>query len=194
MDTMNSETPVTVFFVGRPGSGKGVQAKMLSEKTGWMVISAGKQFRALSDEDTPVGRKVKADGDAGHLQPHWLAMYLYLKSLFAVPEGANVIFEGFNRKMAEAELVVDSLAWLGRSPIIINIQISDEEVHSRIEKRKEIERRADDNVVEERLKEYYEHTEPAIEVFRDSGVLLDINGEQSTEATFHDILAALKID
>lgn len=184
----------TTFFIGKPGCGKGTQAKFLSEKTGWPVISSGNQFRALAAEDTPVGRKIKSEMEAGNLAPHWFAMYLYLKSLFTVDEGADVIFDGFNRKMAEAELVVDSLSWLGRSLTIINIAVSDEEVRRRIAGRKEVEGRADDDAVEERLKEYYENTEPAVSIFRDAGVLIDINGEQSPEATFEDILKALKIN
>jgi len=31
-------------------------------------------------------------------------------------------------------------------------------------------------MVEERMKEYYESTEPVIEIFRDAGVLIDIDG------------------
>ncbi|MBU6214229.1 nucleoside monophosphate kinase [Patescibacteria group bacterium] len=184
----------TIFFVGRPGSGKGTQAKLLADKTGWPVISAGKLFRSLSAEQTPVGRKIKEENDAGMLQPHWLATYLYLKALFELPADADAIFEGFNRKMAEAELIVESLAWIGRSPIIINIEISDEEARERIEKRKTIEGRADDNVIEERLKEYYDHTQPAIEIFRDTGVLITINGETSPEEAARAIRKALKID
>lgn len=183
----------TVFFIGKPGCGKGTQAKLLSEKTGWPVISSGNQFRALAGEDTPIGRKIKSEMEAGNLAPHWFAMYLYLKSLFSVPEDADIIFDGFNRKMAEAELVVDSLTWLGRSLIIVNIVVSDEEVRRRIAGRKEVEGRADDSAVEERLKEFYQNTDPAIEIFRDAGVLIDINGEQSPEATFKEICDALKI-
>src|SRR6185437_3141553 len=88
----------TIFFVGKPGCGKGTQAKLLAEKTGWAVFAAGKLFRGISHENTPVGRKVKEENDAGLLQPHWFAMYLYLKSLFSIPDDASAIFDGFNRK------------------------------------------------------------------------------------------------
>lgn len=183
----------TIFFIGKPGCGKGTQAKLLSEKTGWQVVSAGEQFRAISSEETPVGHKVKVGNDAGMLQPHWLAMYLYLKSLFALADGASVIFDGFNRKIAEAELVIDSLVWLGRPFSIINIVVSDEEVRERLAGRRDVEKRIDDNAVEERLKEYYEHTDQAISLFRDAGVLIEIDGGQGIEKIAANITTALSL-
>lgn len=171
----------TIFFIGKPGSGKGTQAKMLSEVTGWRVVSSGQQFRAMAEEDTPVGQKVKAENDAGMLEPYWLATHLYLKALFLVRADEGVIFDGSGRKVQEAELVIDSLKWLGRSFIVLNIQISDESVRKRLALRKEVEGRADDSAVDERLKEYHEHTEPVIDLFQKEGVLIEINGEPSPE-------------
>lgn len=184
----------TIFFIGKPGCGKGTQAKLLSEKTGWKVRSSGSEFRAIAAEDTPVGRKVKLEMDAGLLAPHWFAMYLYLKALFSVSGDESIIFDGFNRKVPEAELVIDSLKWLNRPFSILDIQISDEEAHRRLTIRKGVEGRADDSAVAERLKEYVEHTEPAIEVFRKAGALIEVNGEQTPEAIAADIRAALGME
>lgn len=181
----------TIFFVGKPGCGKGTQTKLLAEKTGWPVFASGKLFRAIAAEDTPVGRKVKLENDAGILQPHWFAMYLYLKSLFSIPDDRGVIFDGFNRKVPEAELIIDSLTWLKRPFVIVHIKVSDEEVHRRLDTRKQTSGRADDHVVEERLKEYYTFTEPAIDIFRNAGVLIEIDGEQGSDKIAADVRAAL---
>jgi adenylate kinase len=183
----------TIFFVGKPGSGKGTQAKLLSEKTGWTVISSGDLFRALCKEDTPLGRKVKVENDAGLLQPHWLAMYLFLKSLFGLGGDQSIIFDGFNRKVHEAELVVDALGWLGRSFTVVHIIVSDDEVRKRLAKRRETDGRADDHVIEERLQEYRAHTEEAIAIFRRANTLIEINGEQSPEKITEDVKKALGI-
>ncbi len=183
----------TIFFIGKPGCGKGTQAKLLSEKTGWKVMSSGSQFRAIAAEDSTVGRRVKAEIDVGTLSPHWFAMYLYLKALFTVRDDESVIFDGFNRKAQEAELVIDSLKWLGRPFTILNVRISDEEVKKRLAKRKEIEGRTDDSAVEERLKEYREYTEPAIEIFHKAGTLIEINGEQTPEEIAADIRKVLEL-
>ena len=182
----------TIFFIGKPGCGKGTQTRLLAERSGWPVFASGELFREIAKLDTPVGRKVKIENDAGLLAPHWFAMYLYLKSLFSVTEDMGVIFDGFNRKIPEAELVIDSLKWLNRSFIVLNIHISDDEVRRRLLGRKEIEGREDDSAAEERLKEYYAHTEPSMEVFRATGRLFDLQGEQSRENIAKDILKVLE--
>ncbi len=182
-----------LFFIGKPGCGKGTQAKMLSEATGLPVFASGDLFRAIAKEDTPVGHKMKTEMEQGLLAPPWFAMYLYLKQLFSIPENSGAIFDGFNRKLHEAELVVDSFKWLGRQFIIFNITVSDEEVQKRLSLRKNIEGRADDSAVTKRLEEYHTFTEPALELFRASGHLIEINGEQTPEEVSADVRKALGV-
>lgn len=181
----------TVFFIGKPGCGKGTQAKLLAEAAGWPIFASGALFRAIAKADTPVGRKIKKENDAGMLAPHWFAMHLYLDSLLSISDESGAIFDGFNRKVPEAELVINSLKWLERPFIVFNITVSDDEVRRRLAGRKVIEGRADDAAVDERLKEYYEYTEPAIKVFREVGALVEINGEQSPEQIAKDVYEAL---
>ena len=181
----------TIFFIGKPGCGKGTQAKLLSEKTGWPIFASGALFREIAKTDTPVGRKIKMENDAGMLAPHWFAMHLYLNALLSVSDDSGAIFDGFNRKLPEADLVINSLRWLDRPFKVFNITVSDEEIRRRLAGRKIIEGRADDTAVDERLKEYYEYTEPAIQMFREAGVLVEIQGEQSPERISEDIHTAL---
>ncbi len=183
----------TIFFIGKPGCGKGTQAKFLADKTGWKVMSAGDTLRAMAALDTSVGRKMKHQMDAGLLMPSWLPTYLFLKDIFALPEGASIIFDGFNRKLHEAELIKESLVWLERPFSVIYLRVSDKEIHHRLALRKEIEDRADDNVVSERLKEYYAHTESVIRMFRMGGDIIELDGEPSPEKIAAEINAALDI-
>lgn len=185
--------PRTIFFVGKPGCGKGTQAKLLSEKTGWPVIAAGAQFRSIAAEETPVGKKVREEVDAGLLAPYWFAIYLYQKALFSLSEGQSVIFDGFNRKEEEARLVIDSLRWLERPFSVVHLDISDDAVVGRLESRRSTDPRADDLSVDQRLVEYHAHTAPAIELFRAEEVLVDIDGEQSPEEIAAQVAQALTI-
>jgi adenylate kinase len=183
----------TIFFIGKPGCGKGTQAKLLSEKTGWSVISAGQEFRSIAAIDTAVGRKIKSEMEAGLLAPHWFAMYLYQKAFFLLPEDTSVIVDGFNRKVPEAELIIQSLAWLERPFSILHIDISDDEVRRRLLGRKASEDRVDDVAVEERLQEYYTYTQAAVDTFRAAGVLIDIQGDKTQSEVAQDIQAALHL-
>ncbi len=187
------EKTQTIFFLGKPGSGKGTQAKRLSKSTKWPVISAGAQFRLIAKEDTPVGRKIKSEVSAGLLAPNWFAMYLYQKALFSLPENDSVIFDGFNRKPDESRLVIDSLNWLNRPFVVINLIISDTVVHERIATRSKTQHRSDDNSIKTRLKEYHTYTEQALELFRAAGEIVDINGERDENTIALNIVQTLHI-
>jgi adenylate kinase len=183
----------TIFFIGKPGCGKGTQTKLLSKKTGWPIIKSGEQFRAIATGDSAVARKLKSELDVGTLSPYWFATYLYMEAFFSLMDDESVIFDGFNRKLPEAQVALDSLLWLGRPFTVIEIKISDETVRRRIALRKDIESRVDDSAVEERLKEYREYTEPVRELFKKAGVLVEIDGEPSPEEIAVEINKALNI-
>ncbi len=187
--------PKTVFFIGKPGCGKGTQAKLLAERTGWTVLASGVQFRKIAEEDTVAGRKIKEEMEQGLLAPHWFAMYLYQKALFSVGEDTSVIFDGFNRKVPEAELIIDSLKWLGRPFVVLNIAISDDTVRERLQGRGQVSGRADDrqNAVEERIEEFELFTTKALDIFRGLGVLKEIDGEATPEEVAASVAKALEL-
>jgi adenylate kinase len=183
----------TILFIGKPGCGKGTQAKLISEKLGVPILASGEGFRSIAKEDSAVGRKVKETIDQGLLMPDWFAMYLFQKSIFSIPENSGVIFDGFGRKLPEAELVVNVLAWLGRKLEVVHINVSDEHILNRIEKRKGIEGRVDDANAVKRLEEFRLYTASCVEFFRAQGVVTEINGEPDVETIHKDIVARLNL-
>ncbi len=183
----------TVFFVGKPGCGKGTQADLLAKATGWPVVSTSSGLRALVAEDGAVGRKLQETMDSGILTPYWMASYVYLKSLFATSENGAVIFDGTGRTLPEAHIVHDSLLWIGKQFVIFHLKVSDEEVKKRIELRKATAGRADDHMVDKRLEEYYANTGPAIDYYRETGILMEIDGERSPEAIAEEVRRILDI-
>lgn len=183
----------TIFFIGKPGCGKGTQAKLLGDHTGWPIFGSGQQLRAIASEPTQLGRKVKEEIDAGILSPHWLVMYLYQRALFSIKEQESAIFDGFNRKVQEAELTIATHTWLDRPFQVIEVVISDEEALKRIAIRREQLNRVDDQFVPERLKEYEKFTKDAIAVFDREGVLVQVDGERPPEAIAADIREKLQV-
>lgn len=177
----------TVFFVGKPGAGKGTQADLLSRASGWPVVSTSGGLRALVAEGGAAGRKLEETMDAGLLTPYWLATYVYLKSLLSVPEDGGVIFDGTVRTLPEAKAVRDSVTWLERPFHIFNLKVSDDEARARIELRREKEGRKDDAAIERRLEEYYANTEQAIAFYRSAKILVELDGERTPEAIASDV-------
>lgn len=185
----------TIFLVGKPASGKGTQAELLSKKTGWPVVSTSGGLRELVAQGGVLGKTLKETMDAGYLTPSWLAAYANLKALFAFPESRDAIFDGAHRSIDEARIVVEAVQWLGRGLHIIHLVVPDEEVRARIALRRETEGRADDtpDAVEKRIRAYYELTDKAIAFLRAEGLLIEINGVGAREAIAAEIDAVLGI-
>lgn len=183
----------TFVFLGKPGSGKGEQSKLLAETTGFPIVPLGKRFREIATHDTQVGRKVKDVIDNGHLMPHWFASYIFLDTVVRLEDNGGVIFDGTARKKVEAELFHEVMTWLGRPYKAIYINVPDNTALDRIQKRRTIEGRHDDseNTLKVRLEEFYNEAYPAIEYFRSTENFLEINGEQSVEDVHKDILRGI---
>lgn len=189
------EKPI-VFFIGKPGSGKGTQAELLSKATGWPVFGTSSGLREIVATGTAAGHKLKETMDTGGLTPYWIASYVYLKTLFAVPDDGNIIFDGTSRTLAETKIVADSLRWLNRPFRIFHLTVPDEEVHKRIALRKEKGERADDHpeAVVRRLEAYYADTDPSIEYLRKEGMLTEVDGHRSIEEIAAEVRKILNIE
>lgn len=191
---MKMDTPI-IFFIGKPGSGKGTQAKLLAEKTGWPVFSTSDELRNIVATGTTAGRKIKEVMDSGALTPYWVAQYVYLKVLFSVSDDEAIIFDGTGRTRPEAEIVADSLSWMGRPFRIFHLTVPDGEIHQRIAVRREKESRADDhpNALATRLKAYYDDTDGAISYLREQGLLTEIDGHRPPNIIAEDIRNILEL-
>jgi adenylate kinase len=183
----------TFVLIGKPGSGKGVQSKLLSEKSGFKVFSTGDKFRELQKADTPLGHRIAKIMDRGSLMPYWFASFLFQEAVLYLPENEGIIYEGAARKAPEAELFHEVMTWLERPYRAIYLDVHDDEVKTRLIKRAGIENRADDNeeTIHHRLKVYQEEVIPAVQVFQKYGTILDVNGDQSIEAVHEEILKML---
>lgn len=183
----------TILFIGKPGSGKGTQTALLSEKTGWPTIASGDLFRALIKGTDHIAERMREEHEQGLLAPDWFATYLFQKSVLPISPLDGIIFDGFGRKAPEARVVIDVLTWLERPFKVVHIKVSDEEIVDRLSKRSAVSGRADDNAIEKRLEEYRVFTEPSIEVFRAAGVLVEVDGEGEVDAIQNNICMALEL-
>ncbi len=177
----------TFIFTGRPGAGKGTQAKLLAEKINARFISAGAELRNFAKLDTPIAEKVKKEIDEGILLPHWIPIYLFHGIIFSLKGDEPIVLDGFARRPLEARTMTKTFEWIGRPFTVINLTIPDDVVRERIDNRKKTEQRGDDESVERRLAEYEEHTAEAIKYFCENTTVIDIDGTQSIEAIEEEI-------
>ena len=188
------EKPI-VFFIGKPGSGKGTQAELLSQATGWPVFGTSSGLREIVATGTAAGHKLKETMDSGALTPYWIISYVYLKALFSISDDSTIIFDGTSRTLAETKIVADSLTWIGRPFRIFHLAVPDEEVHGRIALRHKSGVRPDDHpdVVATRLKAYYDDTDAAINYLREAGMLTDIDGHRPIAVIAEEVKGILNI-
>ena len=183
----------TILFIGKPGSGKGTQAKLLSEKLGWPTTASGDLFRALIAGDDHVAVRMRDEHEKGLLAPDWFATYLFQKSILGVAPDSGIIFDGFGRKAPEAKTVIAVLEWLERPFTAVHIKVSDENIRKRLGLRAQTSGRADDSAIEKRLEEYRTYTDPAIEVFREAGKLVEVDGNPTIPEIHATICASVGV-
>jgi adenylate kinase len=184
----------TFLMMGRPGSGKGTQAKLLATKIGADIYSSGNRLREMARGQGFVAQKIKRVMEDGELLPAWFSSHLFVDALLSREPHEAIVFEGACRREEEARDFGQTAEWLERPYRAIFFTISDAEVERRLAERRKVQGRADDasDTVSERLREYEEHTAKAVEFFRSQNMLIEINGEQPVEAVHADVLKALE--
>lgn len=91
-----------IILMGPPGSGKGTQGAILSEKTGIRSISMGELLRGVAKGNTPEAKRVKELIDHGNLVPPELTIELIGQELLKPENEKGYIFDGFPRSMEQA--------------------------------------------------------------------------------------------
>ncbi len=182
--------------MGRPGSGKETQARLLGSKTGFGVFSTGEKFRELREHRDALGQRVKEAYDTGKLLPVWFATYLFENALFKLSPETGIIFEGTGRALEEAQLFHEVVQWLGRDYIVINLDISEEEAMKRQLSRAKSGNRPESDSAEKvkvRFDEYRNQTALALTFFEGKEKVIRIEGERSIEEIHADVCSRLGI-
>jgi adenylate kinase len=186
---------VNVLLLGPQGSGKGTQAKRISEEYGVPHIATGDMLRATIEADTPLGRTLKPILDSGQLVSDDLMIQLIRNRLEEPDAAEGFVLDGFPRTWAQARALDAMLREIGRDlDIVFELQTSDGVSTERLLKRAREENRADDTpeVIAERLATYHRETEPLVEHYRTSGNLVGIHAARSINEVFSEIQDALE--
>lgn len=185
----------TFLMMGRPGAGKGTQAKLLAQKLGAEIYSSGNRLREMAHGQGFVAHKVKEVIERGDLLPAWFSSHMFVDALLGREPEDTIVFEGACRRLEEAQAFVETTQWLERPFVAIFLDISDAEVEKRLSLRQNEQGRKDDasDTIPHRIAEYEQHTRLAVELFEKEGKLIRINGQQSIEAVHAAILEALGI-
>ncbi len=103
-----------LILIGAPGSGKGTQAKYLTEKYNIPQISTGNLLRAAVAAQTPLGRQAKTIMDAGQLVPNDIVIGMIRERIARPDADQGFILDGFPRNVAQAQALDNILDKLGK--------------------------------------------------------------------------------
>ena len=187
---------MNILLLGPQGSGKGTQAKLISQTYGIPHIATGDMIREMKERDTELGRELKEVYDRGDLAPDELMIRLIADRLDRGDTIPGFVLDGFPRTMPQAEGLDELLRDLGRDlDIAFEFQVPDRAVLlERLLKRAAEESRSDDTpeAIKRRLEVYEQETAPLTEYYRSTrGNVVGIHADRPVEQVFAEIRQAL---
>lgn len=182
---------INVF--GLPMSGKDTQGIRLAEALDAKFISSGMIIRAMEKETkqsiTPTGSLIPTD-----LFYEWVLPYLERKDLFRYP----LVLSSIGRWYGEERQVLSVAAGAGHDiKAVILLNVSESDVKKRFEAAKTLNDRGersddrDNGVFEVRLNEFREKTMPVLHFYNEQGLLISVNGDQTRDAVFNEMIEKL---
>jgi len=175
-----------IILLGVQGSGKSTQGNLLSKVFNVPYLSTGHIFRQLAKEDTPLGQEIKEIMTKGFLIPDDKTLEI-VKDYLTRPEyKTGFILDGYPRNISQAESFPTSI------DKIVYINVSDQEARRRIEGRNsnKDQIRPDDTpeAITRRINIFHKFTKPLLEYYKNKGVLVEVNGEQSVDEIHKEIV------
>jgi len=213
---------MNILLIGSPGSGKGTQAQKLITKKNFKHLSTGDIFRKNLKEQTTLGSKVQKYLNKGQLVPDEVTIQMVQHALKDISTDTSLIFDGFPRNIIQAQALDQMLQKRSQKlDFVFYIKVPDLEVIDRLTGRlwapksgriyhqktnppkvmgfcdqtgEALVSRTDDTqeVILARLKIFWDNTHPLLNYFQKQSRLHTIDGTQSPEKVFEDILSVLK--
>src|SRR5947208_1526436 len=98
----NWASPMRLILLGPPGSGKGTQAKLLSQRLGLTHVGTGDILREAVKTGTPPGRRAAPFVAAGKLVPDDLVNDLIADRFRRTDRPESFVMDGYPRTLAQA--------------------------------------------------------------------------------------------
>ena len=170
---------MNLILFGPPGAGKGTQAKYLVNKINGFQISTGEMLRNEIQNNSDVGKKIITDMNDGKFVSDEIVNELIKNIIFDPRKKNKLIFDGYPRSITQAKNL-DQLLKNSNQKIdyIFFLNVNKETIIKRIEKRKILEKRSDDdtNTILKRYDTYMETTKPVLDFYSKNPNFYEIDG------------------
>ena len=183
-----------LILMGPPGAGKGTQARVVAEHFGVPAISTGDIFRANVSQGTPLGVEAKRYMDAGEYVPDDVTNRMVRARIGEADAAPGFLLDGYPRTLDQVEELDAMVTHTGHAlDAAVVLTVDAEELVQRLLHRAQTDGRTDDTeeVIRRRQEVYAEQTEPLIGVYRERGILVEVDGMGEVDEVTARIFAAL---
>ena len=183
-----------LLIMGPPGAGKGTQAAFIADHFSIPAISTGDIFRANVSQGTPLGVEAKKYMDAGEYVPDEVTNRMVRDRIDQPDAERGFLLDGYPRTVAQVQELDGMIALTGhRLDAVVVLTVDQEEIVQRLLQRAETEGRADDTeeVIRHRQEVYADQTAPLIDVYRERGILVEVDGLGEVDEVTQRVFAAL---
>ena len=187
---------MNIILFGPPGAGKGTQAKYLVKKLNGFQISTGDILRDEINKDTDIGKKIVNNMNDGRFVDDEIVNNLLKKYIFDPSKRQKLIFDGYPRSLSQAKNL-DILLKSSNQKIdlILYLNVNKETILKRIQKRKILEKRLDDdlNIIIKRYDTYMQTTRPVLNFYSKNPNFYEIDGSLEIDKITAKIDAFLNV-
>ena len=170
---------MNLILFGPPGAGKGTQSKYIVNKLNSYQISTGEMLRNEIKKNTDIGKTINRDITNGKFVSDEIINKL-IKNLISDPTNKNkLIFDGYPRSLSQAKnldlLLTNSKQRIG---LILFLNVNKDTIIKRIEKRKILEKRSDDDkqTILKRYDTYMQNTKPVLDYYSKKENFNEVDG------------------
>jgi adenylate kinase len=175
---------VNIILFGPPGAGKGTQAKHLVKKLSGFQVSTGDMLRNEIEKNTEIGKKIINNMNDGKFVDDKIVNKLIENVISDPQKNDRLIFDGYPRSINQAknlELLLDKSNQ--KITFIFFLNVNKNTIIQRIEKRKLLEQRSDDNLntILKRYDTYMKTTKPVLDFYSRNSNFYELDGTLKIE-------------
>jgi adenylate kinase len=187
---------VNIILFGPPGAGKGTQSKYLVNKLNNFQVSTGDLLREEIKNNSEIGQQITNNMNEGKFVSDEIVNSLIEKLMVDPQKKDKLIFDGYPRSLSQAQYL-DLLLNKSNQKIdhIFFLNVNKDTIIERIEKRKILENRSDDNTdtILMRYDTYMETTKPVLDYYARNPNFHEINGTQEIDQITKEIEAFIDV-
>ncbi|MFV0406188.1 MAG: adenylate kinase [Propioniciclava sp.] len=167
-----------LLIAGPPGAGKGTQATAIAVRYGVPAISTGEIFRDNIERHTTLGDRVATLIEHGDFVPDVITTSLIMQRISEADCWRGWLLDGYPRTLPQVEALDIALAETGTQvDAVLALTAKPDALIERMLHRAAIEGRADDNseAIRHRIEVYNAETADVIAVYRERGLLVEVD-------------------